>query len=224
MDMEVLNRLSYGLYIITSTSRDRCNGMIADAVFQVTANPVTIGICINKKNLTHDHIESSRVFAVSILSETAPAGLISHFGFKSGREIDKCEGITYRTGITGSHLIMDHTVGIIECRVNRELDVGTHTIFIGEVVDAFANESGTAMTYTFYRESIKSKLTSSSGSPRTMESSSRKYRCTVCDYIYDPQLGDLDSGIAPGTRFEDIPDSWVCPWCKLDKSVFEPID
>ena len=49
----------------------------------------------------------------------------------------------------------------------------------------------------------------------------KKYRCTVCDYIYDPAVGDPDSGIAPGTAFEDLPDDWSCPLCGVGKDMFE---
>lgn len=48
-----------------------------------------------------------------------------------------------------------------------------------------------------------------------------KYVCTVCGYVYDPEVGDPDSGIAPGTSFEDIPEDWVCPLCGVDKGMFE---
>lgn len=50
-----------------------------------------------------------------------------------------------------------------------------------------------------------------------------KYRCIICDYVYDPEQGDPDHGIAPGTSFDDIPDDWTCPLCGVDKSNFEPI-
>ena len=50
-----------------------------------------------------------------------------------------------------------------------------------------------------------------------------KYRCVICDYIYDPELGDPDSGIEPGTAFDDIPEDWVCPLCGADKSNFEMV-
>ncbi|MGB9749734.1 MAG: rubredoxin [Caldisericia bacterium] len=52
----------------------------------------------------------------------------------------------------------------------------------------------------------------------------RKFECTVCGYIYDPEVGDPESGIAPGTLFEDLPEDWVCPVCGADKSMFEEID
>jgi rubredoxin len=51
-----------------------------------------------------------------------------------------------------------------------------------------------------------------------------KYLCTVCGYVYDPQVGDPDGGIEPGTAFEDLPDDWVCPECGVGKDLFEPLD
>ncbi|NLU37145.1 MAG: rubredoxin [Clostridiales bacterium] len=52
----------------------------------------------------------------------------------------------------------------------------------------------------------------------------KKYECTVCGYIYDPEAGDPEAGIAPGTAFEDLPDDWVCPECGVEKDLFEPLD
>lgn len=52
----------------------------------------------------------------------------------------------------------------------------------------------------------------------------KKYRCTVCDWVYDPELGDPDAGIAPGTAFKDLPDDFVCPLCGVGKEDFEPIE
>jgi rubredoxin len=52
----------------------------------------------------------------------------------------------------------------------------------------------------------------------------KKYACSACDYIYDPAVGDADSGIAPGTAFESLPEDWYCPMCGVSKSEFNPID
>lgn len=52
----------------------------------------------------------------------------------------------------------------------------------------------------------------------------KKYVCTVCGYIYDPKKGDPDSGIAPGTAFEDIPDDWKCPVCGVSKDMFKLLE
>ena len=59
---------------------------------------------------------------------------------------------------------------------------------------------------------------------RTVSTKMAKYVCTVCGYIYDPEAGDPDGGIAPGTAFEDIPDDWVCPECMVPKDMFERMD
>ena len=50
-----------------------------------------------------------------------------------------------------------------------------------------------------------------------------KYRCIICDYIYDPEVGDPDNGVAPGTPFDQLPEDWVCPLCGVDTSNFEPV-
>jgi flavin reductase (DIM6/NTAB) family NADH-FMN oxidoreductase RutF/rubredoxin len=220
INLATLNKLTYGLYIVTSVDQGRCNGFTADAVFQVSANPPTIGICIKKDNLTHDFVAKAQVFAVSILADTAPAELIRHWGLKSGRQEDKCVNTEYKTGITGCHLITKDTLGAIECRVVNVFDAGSHTIFLGEVVSAESFSDGEPLTYAQYRKKIKPALKQTDKKGDAM----KKYRCVVCDYIYDPALGDPDSGIAPGTPFEKIPDTWVCPICQVDKSNFELLD
>jgi flavin reductase (DIM6/NTAB) family NADH-FMN oxidoreductase RutF/rubredoxin len=220
INLATLNKLTYGLYIVTSVDQGRCNGFTADAVFQVSANPPTIGVCIKKDNLTHDFVAKAQVFAVSILADTAPAELIRHWGLKSGRQEDKCVNTEYKTGITGCHLITKDTLGAIECRVVNVFDAGSHTIFLGEVVSAESFSDGEPLTYAQYRKKIKPALKQTDKKGDAM----KKYRCVVCDYIYDPALGDPDSGIAPGTPFEQIPDTWVCPLCQVDKSNFEPFD
>lgn len=52
----------------------------------------------------------------------------------------------------------------------------------------------------------------------------KKYKCTICDYIYDPEVGDPDNGVEPGTAFEDLPDDWTCPECGAPKDDFEPVE
>ncbi len=220
INLATLNKLTYGLYIVTSLDQGRCNGFAADAVFQVSANPPTIGACIKKDNLTHDFVAKTKVFAVSILAETAPAELIRHWGLKSGHQEDKCVNTEYKTGITGCHLITKDSLGAIECQVINAFDAGSHTIFLGEVVSAEMFSEREPLTYTQYRKNIKPDIKQSESKRDIM----KKYRCVVCDYIYDPSLGDPDSGIAPGTPFEQIPDTWVCPICQVDKSNFEPVD
>jgi len=227
MDLKALYKLGYGLYIVTSIKGERLNGQIANTVFQITSEPPTIAVSINKNNLTHEFIEQSKVFVVSILSQDTPLAFIGQFGFKSGRDADKFSGIGYKIGETGAPIVTDNTLAYLEARVNKEVDVGTHTIFIGELVGAGVIREGEPMTYAYYHQ-VK-RGTTPKAAPSYIEAKKEtsrmaKYRCNVCGYIYDPESGDPDGGIEPGTPFEQIPPGWVCPVCGAAKSEFEKVE
>jgi flavin reductase (DIM6/NTAB) family NADH-FMN oxidoreductase RutF len=150
MDTKVLYLISYGLYIIGSKKGDKINGQTANTVIQVSSEPPVISVCINKNNLTHEFIKDSGVFSASIISQDAPLKLIGGFGFKSGREVNKFEGYNYKKGETGAPIVLDNCLGYLEARVIKSVDVGTHTIFIGELVGAEAIKEGEPMTYAYY--------------------------------------------------------------------------
>jgi len=227
MNPKALYKLGYGLYVVSSKKGDRLNGQIANTVFQITSEPPTIAVSINKSNLTHEFIKESRVFVASVLSQDTPLSFIGHFGFKSGRDIDKLEGINYKIGETQAPIVTDNTLAYLEVSVTQEVDVGTHTIFIGGLVWADVLKEGEPMTYAYYHQ-VKRGTTPKTAPSYIAEKKEApkmaKYRCTVCGYIYDPELGDPDGGIAPGTPFEEIPDEWVCPVCGAAKSDFEKIE
>ena len=228
MNTKALRSLSYGLYVVASQKQGKLNGQIANTVGQVTSEPPTVSVCINKQNLTHDFITESRVFAASILSQDTPLSFIGHFGFKSGREVDKFKDVNYRLGETKSPIVLDHTLAYLEAKVVNQVDVGTHTIFIGELVGADVLKEGDPMTYAYYHE-VK-RGTTPKTAPSYIEerketvSKMAKYKCSVCGYVYDPELGDPDGGIKPGTSFEEIPDDWVCPVCGASKDQFEKVE
>jgi len=159
MNQKTFYKISYGLYVVSSKRGDKLNGQIANTVFQVTSEPPTIAVSINKQNLTHKFIEESRVFAVSILSKEAPMKFIGHFGFKSGREIDKFKNIDYKVGVSGAPIVTENknTIGYLECKLINSLNVGTHTVFIGEIIDAEIINDGEPMTYAYYHEIKKGK-------------------------------------------------------------------
>ena len=113
MNIRALYKLGYGVYVVTSKEDDRINGQIANTVFQVTSEPLTVAVSINKNNLTHEFIKESRVFAASVLCEETPLTFIGRFGFKSGRDTDKFEGIHYKTGDTGAPIFLDNTVQML---------------------------------------------------------------------------------------------------------------
>jgi len=218
--------VSYGLYIVTSKKGRELNGQIANTVFQVCAEPPVIAVCINKKNYTHKFIEESGVFAISILSKEAPMKLIGQFGFKSGRDIDKFENVNYKVGKTGAPLVTDFTVGFIEAEVMKSMEVGTHTLFVGKVVEASVLGREEPLTYAYYHEIKGGRSPETAPTYIKSEEVNKvdKYVCQICGYVYDPEKGDPDGGIAPGTAFEDIPDDWVCPVCGASKDQFKKME
>jgi flavin reductase (DIM6/NTAB) family NADH-FMN oxidoreductase RutF/rubredoxin len=228
MNLKALYKLGYGLYIVCSKKEDRLNGQIANTVFQITSEPPTIAVSINKNNLTHEFLKESKVMTVSVISRDAPLSFIGHFGFKSGRDMDKLKGISYKIGETKSPVITENTLAYLEAKVVQEVDVGTHTIFIGELVAADVIKEGEPMTYAYYHQVKRGTTPKTAASyiedRKEAKPKMAKYQCSVCGYIYDPELGDPDGGIKPGTPFEEIPDDWVCPVCGASKSDFELVE
>jgi ferric-chelate reductase [NAD(P)H] len=152
MDPKALHKIEYGMYIIGAHKGDKLNAQVANTVFQVTSEPPKVAVAINKKNLTWEYIHESKAFAASVLCTETPLPFIGRFGFKSGRDINKFEGVNYKLGVTGSPIVLDNAVSFIEVKVTQEVDVGTHTIFIGEVVDAAVLTEKSYMTYEYYQQ------------------------------------------------------------------------
>lgn len=237
MNTGVFRKLTYGLYVIASKKENKLNGQIANTVFQISSQPYTIAISINKNNLTHEFIKDSKVFSVSILSDSAPMSLIGHFGFKSGRDIDKFSSVSYKEGTSGVPVLSEYTIGYLEAEVINSIDVETHTVFIGKVINAESFTDEEPMTYanyhlikkgvtpvsspTYIREKAEDNINIKES--KKEDDTMKKYQCTVCGYIYDPEKGDPDSGIAPGTPFENLPGDWVCPLCGVAKDQFEEV-
>ncbi|MCX8014756.1 MAG: flavin reductase family protein, partial [candidate division WOR-3 bacterium] len=157
MTLKTLHKISYGMYIVSSKQDDKYNGQVANAVIQVTAEPPTLVAAINKQNLTHKFIQASKVFTVSILTEETPMQFIGKFGFKSGRDINKFADTNYKLGITKAPVVIDYTLGYIECEVIDSLDCGTHTMFVGKVIDAELLNDKQPMTYAYYHIIKKGK-------------------------------------------------------------------
>ena len=154
---EVLFKIGYGVYIVSASADGKDNGQIANVVFQVTAEPAKIAICINKDNLTYEIIKKSGFFGVSIIEEETPMTFIGTFGFKSGRDIDKYEKIDFKRTENGVPLVKDFSVGIMEMKVVGELDSGSHTLFVGELISSEVLKDSPPMTYAYYHEVKKGK-------------------------------------------------------------------
>lgn len=226
MDPNILHNIGYGMYIASSNKGDAINGQIVNTVFQITSDPITIAVSINKNNLTHGYIEASSRFSISILKEETPLSFIGRFGFRSGRNEDKFKGISFKKLPSGCPAVLEYALGYLEAEVINRVDCGTHTLFIGRMKGFEVLSSGKPMTYDYYHQ-VKRGTTPETAptyikeeETRPKDSKNQRYRCTVCNYIYDPLMGDPDSGIQPGTAFENIPDTWKCPICGVSKDKF----
>ena len=204
MDTSALFNIGYGLYVLTTCHNDIDNGCIVNTVTQVTSNPLQIAVTVNKGNYTHELIMNSCVFNVSILTTETPMFVFEHFGFQSGRTVNKfanCEA--EHRAVNGVLYIPKYTNAFLACKVNNSIDFETHTMFIADVLDAQVLSDKPSVTYDYYQNHIKPK-------PQTPKPSNgkRRWECKVCGYIYE---GDF------------LPDDIECPLCKHGKEEFVEI-
>jgi flavin reductase (DIM6/NTAB) family NADH-FMN oxidoreductase RutF/rubredoxin len=231
VDLEAFNKITYGLYVVTSRDGEKRNGCIVNTVVQVAGEPCQVSVSVSKANLTHDMITRTGLFAVSVLEQETPLPFIGTFGFRTGRDYDKFAHAKYRDGLTGCPLLTEHTLAVIEAKVRTAVDCGSHTLFIADVTASEVVRPGTPLTYAYYHE-VKGGKTgrnaptfAASTAAKSVESerikSMKKYVCQVCGYVYDPAVGDPDNGVPAGTAFEKLPGDWVCPVCGAGKDQFE---
>jgi len=241
VDISTFFKVTYGLYVVSAADRKNRTGHISNTVFQITADPPKFAVASHKDNLTTEYILKNKAFSISILEKDCDLDFLGPWGFKSGRDISKFKKTNFKKGKTGSPILLDNTIGYIECELEDTVDTGTHLLFIGKVVDAqIIDDQKSPLTYGYYRQEIKGlspensptyvgdKLENAVIADEDYEStatgSQQRYQCKICGYIYDPGEGEPHAGIAPGTAFEDIPDDWYCPICGVSKKDFFPID
>lgn len=212
MNKNAFHKLSYGVYIISTLDGARPTGCVANSTMQITSSPATIAVSINHDNYTNSCIKLSEKFAVSILSEQVDSGLIGTFGFQSGKDIDKFEGVATieKEGIS----VVADACAYVVCKVIDTMETSTHTVFLGEVIDADILKEEEPMTYAYYHKVVKGK--SPKNAPTYIEeeimeevTSEEKWTCSICGYVYD--------GSFP---FENLSDAFECPICKQPKGVF----
>lgn len=217
MDNKVFFDMSYGVYIAATLDGDKKVGCVANSAFQITAEPARIGISVNKQNYTEDCIRKSGYFTLSVASEHTSMQTIGKFGFYSARDIDKFDGIDYITVGNGYPVIDDNTCSWMLCRVENEVDCGTHTIFIAEVTDGERLTSLTPMTYAYYHK-VKGGTTAKNAPTYVEEKpqpeKEKPYKCLLCGYVFE----------GTAEEFEDLPDDWVCPLCGAGKNLFKQED
>lgn len=205
MDKKAMYKLSYGLFVLTARDGEKDNGCIINTAIQAASEPNQLSICVNKANYTHDMIERTGKFTVSVLSEQADFELFKHFGFQSGRDVDKFTNFTgCARGADGLYYITEGTNTYISVTVDKTVDLGSHTMFIGEITDMAVLSDTPSTTYEYYQNHIKPK-------PQAVgktDEGQTVWRCRICGYEY---VG------------EEIPDDFICPICKHPASDFEKI-
>ena len=222
INFEALFKLTYGLYLVSSGDNKQGNGFISNTFFQVTSEPARFASCCNKDNYTAGVIQKTGAFAVAVLQQDASADFIGHFGYKTGQDFNKMEGMNVQYGETGVPIVLNEAIAFLECKVIQTIDVGTHFLFIGELVQAgVLDDTKEALTYLYYREVKKglapknapTYIDKSKLEPKETTIKTAKYKCSVCGYIYDDAVEK--------EKFEDLPDDWHCPICGSDKEDFE---
>lgn len=153
MNIEALNTISYGLYLVCSGTNEKSSGYVSNTVFQVSSKPPQFAISCSKNNMTAELIAESKVFSISVLEKDTKPGLIGLFGFKSGHNTDKFSAVNHFTGETGVPVVTDNTIAWFECKLIQSMDVDTHILFIGEVINSeLLNAEKEVLTYSYYRE------------------------------------------------------------------------
>lgn len=250
MKRKAFHKLSYGLYLIASEFQGKKAGYIANTTFQITSEPPQLAISCHKDNQSARVILDSGIFSVSVLKKEVNMKIIGDFGFMSSGDIDKFGGVSTITAQTGAPIVLDSSVAWFDCKVVNSIDLGSHYLIIGEVVDSDEISDEDPLTYQYYRE--KYKMFSPKNSPTYIEKAvldaeaaaspkvlqeqehehdheheyvfdGKNYVCVICGFTYNPEEGDPSVGIPPGTPFEDLPEDYRCPICNAAKEYFKEV-
>jgi len=202
LDKKVLQKIQYGLYVVTAKDGDKDNGCITNTVMQITGKPQRISIAVSNANYTHDMIKKTGVFNVSILATDAPFKLFEHFGFQSGRDVDKFAEFTHaERSQNGLMRLNKYICGFLSAKVISEQVFETHTVFTAELTESQMVSDCEPVTYTYYHANIKPQK-------KPAETKKKGYVCKICGYVYE---GDT------------LPSDFICPLCKHGADDFEPL-
>lgn len=206
MDKKAIYNLSYGVFMVSTKAGEVANGCITNTCIQVASNPLRIAISVLNSNYTCDLIKESGIFAVSILDNDCTFETIKHFGFQSGRDVDKFGNITPPTDCNDVPYLGWQSCAVISGKVVEQHDLGTHTLFIAEVVDAKVLSDKEPITYAKYQNEIKPK--NNVASAKEAGKKIVGWRCKICNYVYE------------GSK---LPEDYACPLCGHGADDFEPI-
>ncbi|MBR3672294.1 MAG: flavin reductase [Spirochaetia bacterium] len=196
-DMTALFRLGYGLYVVTCNDGKKDNGLIVNTVSQVSDNK--IAVCINKRNYSCHVIEQSKELNVNCLSVDAPFDIFKRFGFQSGRTVDKFQGMETAKSDNGLPFLTQYINAVLSLKVENQVDLDSHIMFICSVTEARVTSDRATMTYTYYQENVK---------PKPQTEGKKGWVCKICGYIYEGEV---------------LPEDFICPLCKHGAADFEKI-
>lgn len=203
MEKKAIYNLSYGVFMLSTKSGEIANGCITNTCIQVANNPMRIAIAVLNTNYTCDLIKESKQFAVSLLDQSTTFETIKHFGFQSGRDVNKFEDMQLPVDVNGIPYLGWQACAVISGNVVEEHDLGTHTLFIAEVVDAKVLSDRSPLTYADYQNNIKPKP-----EKKVEDRKIKGWRCKICKYVYEGA---------------ELPKDFTCPLCGHGSEDFEPI-
>ena len=203
MDNKALYNLTYGVFMLSVKSGDKVNGCITNTCMQIANSPTRIAISVLNTNYTCDLLKESGLFALSLLSEDCSFETIKHFGFQSGRNVDKFDGLTMPVDCNGIPYMGWHACAVISGKVLEQKDLGSHTLFIAELVDAVLLNDKAPLTYADYQNRVKPK-------PQKKQEDKKivGWRCKICNYVYEGS---------------ELPADFSCPVCGHGPDDFEPV-
>lgn len=194
-----LFKIGYGLYIITAKENGKDNACIVNTVMQLTNQKLRVAVTINKANFTHDMIKNTGMMNVMCLSEETPFEIFEYFGFHSGKDTEKFVTPNLQRSENGLVVIENYSNAYFSLKVEKEVDLDTHTMFICEVTETNILSDKPTMTYAYYHENVKPKP----------QKTSKGYVCTICGYVYEG---------------EKLPEDFICPLCKHGADAFKKIE
>lgn len=199
MDDKALYKLTYGLFLLTAQEDGVDNGCIINTAMQIANNPTRISIAVIQKNKTHDMIMNTGVFNISAITTKANFELFKRFGMQSGRDVNKFEGFAdVARSENGLYYLTNMANMYMSAKVTEHFDLGSHTLFVAELIDAKVLSEVPSCTYGFYQSDIKPK-------PVAVNKEKKTWTCSVCGYAYE---GD------------EVPDDFICPLCHHGKEDF----
>lgn len=207
MNNKAFFKLSYGLYVVSSSCDGKDSACIANTFVQVTSEPARVCITLNKNNYTTSLIENSCVYNVGVLLDDIDMDVIRRFGFQSGKDVNKFDGIDYEVDCQNIKQITKGIAASFSVKVISMTDVGTHIMFVGDVIDCKVINEGEVLTYANYHNK-KNGTTPKNASSYQADTSKHGWRCTVCRFILEA---------------DELPEDFICPVCKQPASVFEKI-